>query len=127
MIKPTTKQIASNESTNAPQLQFSSYEQGKTYRNDGTLIDFVTDGKSLYVCAVEMAVTSENTIEQEIELHGNFLKVISQGEQGAQGRPGDDGAPGATPNLTFRFDGKQLVISENGQRKAVSPDLSGPS
>ena len=127
MIKPTTKQIASNESTNAPQLQFSSYEQGKTYRNDGTLIDFVTDGKSLYVCAVETAVTSENTIEQEIELHGNFLKVISQGEQGAQGRPGDDGAPGATPNLTFRFDGKQLVISENGQRKAVSPDLAGPS
>lgn len=127
MIKPTTKQIASNENTNAPQLQFSSYEQGKTYKNDGTLIDFVTDGKSLYVCAVEMAVTSENTIEQEIELHGNFLKVISQGEQGAQGRPGDDGVPGATPNLTFRFDGKQLVISENGQRKAVSPDLAGPS
>lgn len=123
MIKPTTRQLASDENANVPKFQFSSYQVGKDYYNNGNIIDFVTDGKSLYVCIVEEIVTTHTNIEDQ----DGFLKLISQGEQGAQGIPGEDGAPGSTPSFTFRWADKQLLISENGVVKAASPDLSGPA
>ena len=74
---------------------------------------------------MENLFTKQNIAEQE-----GLLKLISQGETGPKGAKGDDGISGTTPVIGAHFDGergKQLVITVNGVRKAVSPDLTGPS
>ena len=123
MIKPTIKQTAADSNTNAPVLHFYQYVKGTTYKNDGSQIDFVTDGKSLYVCAVESVTTTKDSLQDQ----DGMLKLVSQGEQGVPGVKGDNGLNGSTPVFDVKFDGKQLIISENGVRKAVSADLTGPS
>lgn len=123
MIKPKTKQLASDETAPVTKFQFSPYQVNKLYHNDNDIIDFVTNGKSLYVCIVDGTVTSHANIDDE----SGFLKLVSQGVQGDTGARGDDGRPGNTPNLTFKFIDKQLLISENGVVKVASPDLTGPA
>lgn len=123
MIKPKTKQLASDETAPVTKFQFSPYQVNKLYHNNNDIIDFVTNGKSLYVCIVDGTVTSHANIDDE----SGFLKLVSQGAQGDPGARGDDGRPGNTPNLTFKFIDKQLLISENGVVKVASPDLAGPA
>ena len=118
--------LANDPETKVPTFNFCSYQVGAVYSNNENQIDFITDGKSLYVCLVDNLRTSkQNIAEQE-----GLLKLVSQGETGPKGTKGDDGISGVTPVIGANFDGdhgKQLVITVNGVRKAVSPDLTGPS
>lgn len=125
-IKMRSTSLANSPEVNVPKFNFCEYEVGAVYSNNETQIDFITDGKSLYVCLVDnVRATKQNIAEQE-----GLLKLVSQGEQGPKGTKGDDGISGVTPVIGANFDGeggKQLVITVNGSRKAVSPDLTGPS
>ena len=126
MIKPITRQIASDENTPVPKLRFREYKVGpnQIYYNNDEFIDFVTDGKSLYVCASNEPVIP---IYSNIEQQDGFIKLVSQGEPGEPGEQGEDGAPGSTTHYRFRFDGGRLSIFENGTRLTTSSDLSGPA
>ena len=125
-IKMRSTSLANDPETKVPTFNFCSYQVGAVYSNNENQIDFITDGKSLYVCLVDdLHVSKQNIAEQE-----GLLKLISQGETGPKGAKGDDGISGTTPVIGAHFDGergKQLVITVNGVRKAVSPDLTGPS
>lgn len=123
MIKPTTRDVASSTSTNAPVFNFYPYQQGATYHNDGHQIDFVTDGENLYVCAVETLTTTEAHIEDQV----NLLKIISKGEDGATGATGAQGIPGRTPRITAKFDNGQVILYADGERIAATTDLTPPS
>jgi len=123
MVNPTIKPLAADTKANVPFFRFQSYEVGADYYNDGRNIDFVTDGNSLYVCAVEHIHTTANKISEERDL----LKLVSEGKQGIQGVAGKNGLPGETPDFQVQFDGKQLIVLKDGVRKAVSSDLTGPS
>lgn len=123
MIKPTTKVIAADESSNSVRFYFQEYQKGATYYNNGTRIDFVTDGKALYVCAIDTVVTTADKIEDQ----PNLLKILAEGKPGRDGAKGERGLPGETPTISARFDGTQMIIYADGRRIATSTDLVGPS
>ena len=126
MIK-SVKEIASSSNIPAPIFRFRDYVRGQRYYNDGQEIDFVTDGRSLYVPATDSTIS-------ELDLRGNricdtivpergvvakadnikdddqFMLIISQGPQGIQGVQGKPGKDGKTPSVFARFDGKQMVF-----------------
>ena len=115
--------VSDNPDLKAPKFNFSQYQVGQTYCNNEDIIDFVTDGNSLYVCQVPSVTTSKaNPAEQE-----GLLKLVSQGPQGPQGKKGDDGISGVTPRIDASFDDDQLRIRINGETKALSPSLTGPT
>ena len=125
MAKIKTRNTSISDNVNVPQFRFSSYDSsGRTiYCNNSEFIDFVTDGKSLYVCVVSSLTPSKaNITEQE-----GLLKIVSQGPQGIQGKPGEDGAAGVNPKIDVNFEGDQLRVKVNGETKALSPSLTGPS
>lgn len=123
MIKPCTKSIYANETVTGPRFNFNQYKVGDTYHNDGMVVDFVTDGNDLYVCAIdEVTVTAPNIKDQP-----NLIKLISKGVDGQRGPQGAQGRPGHSPKITAKFDGKQMVIYADGNRIAVTNDLTGPS
>ena len=125
MAKIKTRNTSISDNVNVPQFRFSSYDSsGRTiYCNNSEFIDFVTDGKSLYVCVVSSLTPSKaNIAEQE-----GLLKIVSQGPQGIQGKPGEDGAAGVNPKIDVNFEGDQLRVKVNGETKALSPSLTGPS
>lgn len=113
-----------NDPRLGPIFSFKKYERSNSpFYNKSDQIDFVTWGGNLYVC-VENGVTYVNDNPAN---HG-FLLLIEKGQDGQPGAPGAPGKPGPMPNYTLKFDGKQLVIiDQNGVRKAVSPELTGPS
>lgn len=113
-----------NDPKLGPIFSFKKYERSNSpFYNKNDQIDFVTWGGNLYVC-VENGVTYVNDNPAN---HG-FLLLIEKGQDGQPGAPGVPGKPGPMPNYTLKFDGKQLVIiDQNGVRKAVSPELTGPS
>lgn len=123
MIKPTTKNILANESVNGPRFNFYNYTVGATYYNNGTIVDFITDGNDLYVCGIEeVTVTAPDIKDQP-----NLIKLISKGVDGQRGPQGAQGRPGHSPKITAKFDGKQMIIYADGNRIAVTNDLTGPS
>ena len=123
MIKPTKKVIAADENSNSVKFYFQEYQKGATYYNNGTRIDFVTDGKALYVCAIDTVVTTADKIEDQ----PNLLKILAEGKPGRDGVKGERGLPGETPTISARFDGTQMIIYADGRRIATSTDLVGPS
>ena len=123
MIKPMTKNILANESVNGPRFNFYNYTVGATYYNNGTIVDFITDGNDLYVCGIEeVTVTAPDIKDQP-----NLIKLISKGVDGQRGPQGAQGRPGHSPKITAKFDGKQMIIYADGNRIAVTNDLTGPS
>lgn len=123
MIKPSTKSILANETAVGPRFNFYNYEVGATYHNDGTIVDFITDGNDLYVCGIEeVTVTAPDIKDQP-----NLIKLISKGVDGQRGPQGAQGRPGHSPKITAKFDGKQMIIYADGNRIAVTNDLTGPS
>lgn len=122
-IRMRSASISENPQLNAPKFHFSQYEVGRTYNNNDEIIDFVTDGNSLYVCQVNAVTTShENIAEQE-----GFLKLVSQGPQGIRGPRGEDGDSAVAPRIDVNFDDDQLRVKVNGETKALSPSLTGPT
>ena len=122
-VKSTS--ISDNPQVKVPKFNFSQYDSSGniTYCNNEDIIDFVSDGNSLYVCVVpSVCPTKANIAEQE-----GFLKLVSQGPQGPQGRKGDDGISAVTPKIDASFDDDQLRIRINGETKALSPSLTGPT
>lgn len=151
MIK-SVKEIASSSNIPAPIFRFRDYVRGQRYYNDGQEIDFVTDGRSLYVPATDSTIP-------ELDLRGNrscdtivpergvvakadnikdddqFMLIISQGPQGIQGVQGKPGKDGKTPSVFARFDGKQMVFYTmedidgipTTKRIAATNDLTGPA
>lgn len=123
MIKTTTRDIASSPNVSVPKLNFYVYQQGATYHNNGTDVDFVTDGRNLYVCAVQELVTTAAHIEDQV----NLMKIVSEGETGHDGATGAQGIPGRTPRITARFDNGQVILYADGERIAATTDLTPPS
>lgn len=127
-IKAKSAPLSSDSNVEAPVFHFSEFRPNVPLSNDGRVIDFVTDGKSLYVCAVNGFVTRA-TIE-ETSMAGGLLKIVSQGDRGKDGRPGLDGAAGAVPEIGaeyFDLGGeKKLALTVGGKRKAMTGDLTPP-
>ena len=122
-IRYKSASISENPQLNAPKFHFSQYQVGTAYNNNDEIIDFVTDGNSLYVCQVNTVIAShENIADQE-----GFLKLVSQGPQGIRGPRGEDGDSAVTPRIDVNFDDDQLRVKVNGETKALSPSLTGPS
>ena len=151
MIK-SVKEIASSSNIPAPIFRFRDYVRGQRYYNDGQEIDFVTDGRSLYVPATDSTIPdldlrgnrSCDTIVPErgvvakadnIKDDDQFMLIISQGPQGIQGVQGKPGKDGKTPSVFARFDGKQMVFYTmedidgipTTKRIAATNDLTGPA
>jgi hypothetical protein len=114
--------LSGDPEVKVPSFNFSRYEAGQEYRNDENRIDFVTDGKSLYVCLVSHTATEANIANEQ-----GFLKLVSEGPQGIQGIKGDDGADATTPIMSAEFIGDQLKLIINDKIAALSPSLTGPS
>ena len=124
-LRMKSASISDNPELKAPKFNFSQYDSsGNTaYCNNEEIIDFVTDGNSLYVCVVpSVRPTKANIAEQE-----GFLKLVSQGPQGIRGPKGEDGTSAVTPKIDASFDDDQLRIRVNGETKALSPSLTGPT
>lgn len=156
MIK-SVKEIASSSNIPAPIFRFRDYVRGQRYYNDGQEIDFVTDGRSLYVPATDSTIP-EPKFEHKGHHHHHdcepivpergvvakadnikdddqFMLIISQGPQGIQGVQGKPGKDGKTPSVFARFDGKQMVFYTmedidgipTTKRIAATNDLTGPA
>ena len=114
--------LSGDPEVKVPSFNFCRYEAGQEYHNDENRIDFVTDGKSLYVCLVSHTATEANVANEQ-----GFLKLVSEGPQGIQGVKGDDGADAVTPVMSAEFIGDQLKLIINNKIAALSPSLTGPS
>ena len=114
--------LSGDPEVKVPSFNFCRYEAGQEYHNDENRIDFVTDGKSLYVCLVSHTATEANVADEQ-----GFLKLVSEGPQGIQGAKGDDGADAVTPVMSAEFIGDQLKLIINNKIAALSPSLTGPS
>ena len=124
-IRYRSASISENPELKAPKFNFSSYDGSGnvTYCNNEEIIDFVTDGDSLYVCVVPSVTPSHaNLAEQE-----GFLKLVSRGPQGVRGPRGEDGDSAVAPRIDVNFDDDQLRVKVNGETKALSPSLTGPT
>lgn len=113
-----------NDPRLGPVFSFKTYERSQApFFNNNSQIDFVTWNGNLYVCVEDkVAFKAGNPADN------GFLLLIQKGADGRPGAPGAPGKPGPMPEYSLKFDGKQLVISDqNGVRKAVSPELTGPS
>ena len=149
MIK-SVKEIASCSNVPAPVFRFRDYVRDQWYFNDAQEIDFVTDGRSLYVPIVsetpniELRSGSPDVIsttrgvqatEDDIKLDRGFMCVVSEGIQGEPGPKGNPGKDGKTPSVFARFDGKQMVFYTmeyvdgvpTSRRIAATNDLTGPA
>ena len=113
-----------NDPKLGPIFQFKTYSRDNSpFYNNPSQIDFVTYNGSLYVC-VENGTTYRNGNPTD----NGFLLLVAKGSDGRPGVDGKEGPMGPMPNYNLKFDGKQLVIiDQNGVRKAVSPELTGPS
>lgn len=123
-IRMRSTSISDNPSLQSPVFHFSPYlaDGEHTYYNNENVIDFVTDGNSLYVCLSHDGVTPTY---ENIEDNGDFLKIVSQGPQGIRGPRGHDGESAETPRLNAEFDNDQLRVYVNGELETVSPRLTG--
>ena len=123
-IRMRSTSISDNPSLQSPVFHFSPYvaDGNHTYYNNENVIDFVTDGNSLYVCLSHDGVTPTY---ENIEDNGDFLKIVSQGPQGIRGPRGHDGDSAETPRLNAEFDNDQLRVYVNGELETVSPRLTG--
>ena len=123
-IRMRSTSISDNPSLQSPVFHFSPYvaDGNHTYYNNEDVIDFVTDGNSLYVCLSHDGVTPTY---ENIEDNGDFLKIVSQGPQGIRGPRGHDGDSAETPRLNAEFDNDQLRVYVNGELETVSPRLTG--
>lgn len=113
-----------NDPKLGPVFSFKTYERSQApFYNNNRQIDFVTWGGNLYVC-----VEDNVSFKAGNPADNGFLLLIKKGADGRPGAPGAPGKPGPMPEYSLKFDGKQLVvIDQNGVRKAVSPELTGPS
>ena len=118
--------LSSDSSVNAPTFRFMPFEPNKRLENNSTNIDFITDGKSLYVCAIDGGVTRDTIGESSNVL----LKIVSQGERGRDGDAGKDGEAGAVPEIGAEYidlgGEKKLALTVGGKRKAMTGDLTPP-
>ena len=122
-IKCRKTQLANNANAVAPRFNFKTYESTNSpFHNNDTDIDFVTYNDSLYVCVNDGAryVAGDPA-------NNGFLLLVAKGTDGRQGIDGQQGPIGPMPELWMRFNGKQLEIGDQTARKAISPDLTGPS
>ena len=117
-----------NDPTMGPKFRFTTYDRDSApFFNNGSRVDFVTWGGNLYVC-VDNSDPNGVSYKAGNPADNGFLLIIQKAQDGRPGPAGAPGAPGPMPNYTLKFDGKQLVIiDQNGVRKAVSPELTGPS
>ena len=126
-IKLKSASLSSDPEVKVPKFYFMPYSKGMTVTNNEEEIDFVTDGKSLYVCAVENAVLNGDDIDKNSSY---LLKIVSQGEKGEKGTPGIDGAAGVVPEIGAEYidigDEKKLALTVGGKRKAMTGDLTPP-
>lgn len=113
-----------NDPKLGPVFSFKTYERSQApFYNNNRQIDFVTWSGNLYVC-----VEDNVSFKAGNPADNGFLLLIKKGADGRPGAPGAPGKPGPMPEYSLKFDGKQLVvIDQNGVRKAVSPELTGPS
>ena len=112
-----------NNPSQGPRFNFKTYSSADApFHNNETDVDFVTYNGSLYVC-----VNDGTSFRSGDPANNGFLLLVQKGEDGRDGVPGRQGPAGPEPDYQLRFNGKQLIISdEHGVRKAVSPDLTGP-
>lgn len=114
-----------NNPSLGPKFNFYQYDvkpSREPFYNNDTDVDFVTYNGSLYVC-----VEDRTPFRSGDPAENGFLLLVEKGQQGRDGVNGERGPKGDEPDYQLKFDGKQLVISdEHGVRKAVSPNLTGP-
>lgn len=127
-IKLTSAALSSDPEVKAPRFYFMPYSKGMTVTNNEEEIDFVTDGKSLYVAFQNGQVQLNG---DEIGANSQYLlKIVSQGEKGEKGTPGIDGAAGVVPEIGAEYidigDEKKLALTIGGKRKAMTGDLTPP-
>lgn len=119
----TTQTSNSNpETIQVPMFNFSVYEPGTTYVNNGTRVDFVTYNDELYVCTA-LSVEAGTPYPDN-----GFLKIVGKGKDGARGATGKTGATGHAPRITAsinRFN--QMVIYADGDIIGTTGDLTGPA
>ena len=118
-----------NDPKLGPVFSFKTYERSNApFFNNSRQIDFVTWDGNLYVCVDNSDPQRGVSYKAGNPANNGFLLLIKKGENGQPGAPGAPGKPGPMPEYSLKFDGKQLVIiDQNGVRKAVSPELTGPS
>lgn len=127
-IKLKSASLSSDPEVKAPRFYFMPYSKGMTVTNNEEEIDFVTDGKSLYVAFQNGQVQLNG---DEIGANSQYLlKIVSQGEKGEKGNPGIDGAAGVVPEIGAEYidigDEKKLALTVGGKRKAMTGDLTPP-
>lgn len=113
--------LTNDSELKVPKFNFLRYQRNVQYHNDENSIDFVTDGKSLYVCLVTCTPTHEKLADEP-----NFLKLVSEGPQGIKGPKGEDGSDAITPIINAEFVGDQLKLIVDDKVIALSPSLTGP-
>lgn len=125
-IKLKSASLSSDPEVKAPVFRFNRFVPNTRLENNSEYIDFVTDEKSLYVCAIDGGVTG-NTIGESSSI---LLKIVSQGEKGEKGTRGIDGAAGIVPEIGAEYidigNEKKLALTVDGQRKAMTGDLTPP-
>lgn len=125
-IKLKSTALSSDPEVKAPVFRFNAFSPNTRLENNSEYIDFVTDEKSLYVCAIDGGVTG-NTIGESSNI---LLKIVSQGEKGEKGTPGINGAAGITPQIDAEYidvgNEKKLALKIDGKRKAMTGDLTPP-
>lgn len=127
-IKLKSASLSSDPEVKVPRFYFMPYSKGMTVTNNEEEIDFVTDGKSLYVAFQNGRVQLNG---DEIGANSQYLlKIVSQGEKGEKGNPGIDGAAGVVPEIGAEYidigDEKKLALTVGGKRKAMTGDLTPP-
>ena len=127
-IKLKSAALSSDPEVKAPVFRFRPYTPGMVVENSQDAIDFITDGKSLYVAFNEgQVVLNGDEIGQNSQY---LLKIVSQGEKGEKGTPGIDGAAGVVPEIGAEYidigDEKKLALTIGGKRKAMTGDLTPP-
>ena len=112
------------EAMQTPQFNFTTYQKGETYVNNGTRVDFVTYDDELYVCT---AYSVETTEDSPISQNG-FLKIVGKGKDGQRGATGKTGATGHSPIITARINKyNQIEFYADNERIASTGDLTGPA
>ncbi len=128
-IKKRSIMAANDPQVSSVKFNFKEYKaENAPFHNNSTDIDFVTYDGSLYVCTDGTTNGAPYKPGSPADA-GNFLLLVAKGEDGVRGADGRPGQPGPVPNISVRFDGTQLIITDanTGTRLATSADLTGPA